>query len=135
MLWRYFADLSGVKIALWCYLIWYLNVLSRYFDADPKLWLTSLGISFIVGFANNLNAMTAGQKSLEKKRPSLWVAFRFFLAPFCVSSFAAMVKGQGFFLVFPPTFRENATGLAACLAFVALIMGSRYRKRHPPNAT
>ena len=38
--------------------------------------------------------------------------------PFCVSSFAALVKDAGFILIFPSSLRENALGLAAIAAFV-----------------
>lgn len=118
----YLAGLSPVKVALWCYLIWYLNVLHLYFVADIRLWLTSLGISLIVGTANNLNALSSRETGQSFDR---WMAFRFFLAPFCVASFAAMVKDHGFVLVFPPTLLENARGLAACLFFAALVIGAR----------
>jgi hypothetical protein len=32
-----------------------------------------------------------------------WVVFRLFLMPFCVSSFAALVKHADYVLVFPPS--------------------------------
>ena len=48
---RYFANLSAGRTALWCYLIWYLFFAARYFDPSRNLWLTSLGISGIIGFA------------------------------------------------------------------------------------
>ncbi len=40
----YLANLSKGRLILWCYFIWYLVVLVRYFDPSPRLWLTSLGI-------------------------------------------------------------------------------------------
>ena len=107
---RYLAGLTPARIALWCYLLWYLVVLVRYFDPDPGLWLTSLGLSAIIGLALLLNA----------GRPlGRWQTFRFFLMPFCVSSFAALVKGRGFVLMLSPRWGEVATGLGVCLAFVA----------------
>jgi hypothetical protein len=39
--------------------------------------------------------------------------------PFCVSSFAALIKDRGFILVFEPQLRPNVIGLAGCAAFVA----------------
>jgi hypothetical protein len=47
-----------------------------------------------------------------------WPTFRLFVTPFCVSSFAALVKGQGFILIFSPKWRENAlaVGFARCWA-------------------
>src|SRR5882757_4228298 len=97
---RYFARLGAGKIVLWCYLIWYLFFATRYFDPSPNLWLTSLGISGIIGLA--LIISTSGGNS----RLGRWQIFRLFLMPFCVSSFSALVKGRGFFLVFSPRVRE-----------------------------
>ncbi|MBV9128637.1 MAG: hypothetical protein JO117_11195, partial [Verrucomicrobia bacterium] len=106
---RYFANLSLGRTILWCYLIWYLFFVARYFDDSPKLWLTSLGISGIVGVALILST-TAGAKS----RLEPWVTFRLFLMPFCVSSFSALVKGHGFLLVFSPRAQENLVALGLC---------------------
>ncbi len=123
----YLGGLSAVKIALWCYLIWYLNVLTLYFETTPRLWFTALGIALIVGTANNLNALT-GRRAGEHTDP--WMAFRFFLAPFCVASFAAMVKDHGFVLIFPPSPAENLRGLGACALFLALVwLAHRHKSR------
>lgn len=109
---RYLACLTPARTALWCYLLWYLVVLVRYFDPSLRLWLTSLGLSAIVGVALLLNAgWPLGR----------WQVFRFFLMPFCVSSFAALVKGRGFVLVFSPRWGEVAAGLSACLLFVGAV--------------
>jgi hypothetical protein len=47
--------------------------------------------------------------------------FRLYLMPFCVSSFAALVKDAGYVLVFPPSLRENLVGLGLMAAFVVLV--------------
>jgi hypothetical protein len=108
----YLSGLTPARTVLWCYLLWYLMVLVRYFDPSPRLWLTSLGLSVIVGFALLLNA----------GRPlSGWQRFRFFLMPFCVSSFSALVKGRGFFLVFSPRWTEVVVALGVCLVFVCVV--------------
>jgi hypothetical protein len=117
---RYLANLSAARTALWCYLLWYLVVLVRYFDPSPRLWLTSLGLSGIVGLALLLNA----GRPLHR-----WQVVRFFLAPFCVSSFSALVKGQGFVLVFSPRWGEVAAGLGACLLFVGVVRTARRCRR------
>ena len=41
---RYLSTLNKGRLILWCYLIWYMVVLVRYFDPNPRLWLTSLGL-------------------------------------------------------------------------------------------
>lgn len=103
-------------MVLWCYLIWYLYTLARYFDPSPRLWLSSLGISGIIGTALYLSTALAGQVKLSLGR---WQVFRLFLMPFCVSSFAALIKGRGFVLVFHPELADNALALGACATFVS----------------
>ena len=44
-------------------------------------------------------------------------------------SFAALVKDAGYFLIFPPTLRENLTGLAGIAAFVGLATGIKLWSR------
>ena len=77
---------------LWCYAIWYDVVLVRYFDANPQIWLTSLGLSAIIGCALLLSTRAATRGATLQG----WGVFRLFLMPFCVSSFSALVKGRGF---------------------------------------
>jgi hypothetical protein len=113
---HYFATLSTSRMVLWCYLIWYLNVLIRYFDPNPRLWLTSLGIGAVVGFALILS--TSG--SASRKRDG-WQTFRLFLMPFCVSSFSAMVKGQGFVVIFAPDIEVNMVPLTVIAAFCIFV--------------
>jgi hypothetical protein len=116
---RYLANLTMGRLILWCYFIWYLVVLVRYFDSSPLLWLTSLGISVIIGIALVISTTSSskGTTSLEG-----WQSFRLFLMPFCVSSFAALVKGQGFILIFSPRLRENLFAVGLCLGFCLAVM-------------
>jgi len=107
---KYLAGLSTGRLILWFYLIWYLVVLVRYFDPSPGLWITSLGISVIIGTALVINA----NSSTGKQRIDPWPTFRFYLTPFCVSSFAALVKGRGFYLIFSPNVSELLVGLVLC---------------------
>ncbi len=112
---RYFVNLSTGRIILWCYLVWYLFFAARYFDPAPSLWLTSLGLSGIIGIA--LLISTWG----DHARLASWTTFRLFLMPFCVSSFAALVKGRGFILVFSPRAEENLTVLGLCAGFCVFV--------------
>ena len=118
---RYLATLSTGRLILWCYFIWYAVVLVRYFDPSPRLWLTSLGLSVIIGIA--LYISTAATSSTRMKL-DFWQTFRLFLMPFCVSSFAALVKGKGFVLVFSPKPGEIllAVGLCAALCLVVFAL-------------
>ena len=112
---RYFANLPASRIVLWCYLLWYLFFAARYFDRSLHVWLTSLGLSAIIGIALVLS--TSGAET----RLSGWQVFRLFLMPFCVSSFAALVKGRGFILIFSPQWLENVAALALCGAFCGFV--------------
>ncbi|HXD01398.1 MAG TPA: hypothetical protein VN048_18815 [Verrucomicrobiae bacterium] len=111
MLIRYLANLSKGRLVLWCYFIWYVVVLVRYFDANARLWLTSLGLSAIIGTALFISTAKTGAARVELDR---WQIFRLFLTPFCVSSFSALVKGRGFILVFSPKPLEILLGTGLC---------------------
>jgi hypothetical protein len=115
---RYFRQLDTPRLILWCYAIWYVVVLVRYFDPSPALWLTSLGLSAIIGFALLLSTRAA----IGKTRLARWGVFRLFLMPLCVSSFAALVKGRGFILIFSPRLGENLLALGLCAGFCAFVM-------------
>ena len=111
---NYLTQLEKPKIILWCYFCWYASIIIQYFDTSLSLWMSSVGISILVGYALNLAAQSKGQPS------DRWVIFRLYLFPFCVSSFAATIKGKGFFLLFPT---QPMPLLIACLScFVLLIV-------------
>ncbi|HMJ11954.1 MAG TPA: hypothetical protein VK524_11100 [Polyangiaceae bacterium] len=114
----YLANLNTARTVLWCYLIWYLVVLARYFDGTPSLWLTSLGLSGIIGTGLYLNTAHSGKTRTPLGR---WQILRLYLMPFCVSSFAALIKGRNFWLVFHPDLEGNAVAVAACAAFCAAV--------------
>ena len=116
---RYLRNLNAARLVLWCYFIWYLVVLVRYFDPDVRIWLTALGLSGIIGVALLLNTTASGR---ERVRLEAWPTFRLFLTPFCVSSFAALVKGRGFVLVFSPDWREMAVAAGLCALLVIAVM-------------
>jgi len=113
----YLAGLTAGKVALWCFLIWYLATIIQHFDATPAIWLNALGISLIIGIALYLSV-----REPAKPPPDRWTVARLFLMPFCVSSFSQLIKGKGFVLVFAPTLRENLLAAGACLAFVLLVL-------------
>jgi hypothetical protein len=116
---KYLANLTTGRTILWCYFIWYANVLARYFDPSPWMWLTSIGLSVIIGTALVISA-TSGSRGTTKLEG--WQTFRLYLMPFCVSSFAALVKGRGFILVFPPTLRENLIAGGMCAVFMLVVL-------------
>ena len=116
---HYLAHLPRGKIVLWCYLIWYLSTVVHHFDPAPRIWLNSVGISALIGIALILSV---GGRAVLADR---WQTFRLFAMPFCVSSFSALIKGQGFVLIVPPSPNELAASLGLCACFVTLVFGLR----------
>jgi hypothetical protein len=114
---RYFANLTAGRIALWCFLLWYVATVAHHFDPTPAIWLNALGISGIIGIALYLSVREPG-----KPAPDRWTTLRLFLMPFCVSSFSQLIKGKGFVLIFPPDPYELAVTLAACAVFVVAVI-------------
>jgi len=117
----YLRQLSTAKQVLWCYLIWYLSMVTFHFDYTPRIWITSLGISAAIGVGLILSV--SGNGKLD-----FWTTARLFLMPFCVSSFSALVKGQGFVLIFSRVWREDVIAAGACVAFVSLCYLQRLKK-------
>lgn len=111
----YFSKLSVGKTILWCYLLWYLVIVGFYFDPNPRIWLNSVGISLVIGFALILSVSPAGGAKLEP-----WQVMRLFAMPFCVSSFSALIKDKGFIFILPPTPREQLCALGVCGCFFLL---------------
>lgn len=123
---RYLAQLTTGRIVLWCYALWYAVNVSLHFDPRPRLWFTSLGLSFIIGIALVLSTRASASGTTQLDR---WQTFRLFLMPFCVSSFAALVKEAGYVLVFPPSLRENLIGFAAIALFLTIVTVLRRMQR------
>jgi hypothetical protein len=121
---NYLSALTPGKIALWCYFIWYLVTVVAHFDASPGLWLSSLGISAIVGLGLLLSVQTE-----PSVRPNRWQKFRLFLMPFCVSSFSALIKGQGYILVLPSRPLELRISILSCAIFVLVVLALKRTQR------
>jgi hypothetical protein len=101
-------------LVLWCYLIWYLCTLVLYFDPAPALWFNSLGISALIGSGLLLSV---GQRP---SKANAWQTLRLYLMPFGVPSFAALIKGKGFYLIVPTRLAEALLCVGSCLSFVGL---------------
>ncbi|OIP78115.1 MAG: hypothetical protein AUK48_02310 [Oscillatoriales cyanobacterium CG2_30_44_21] len=112
---KYFGEIKLAKSILWCYLIWYIVIVIFYFDPAPKIWINSVGISAIIGTGLMLSV------SSSNIRREYWQIFRLYLMPFCVSSFAALIKDQGFIVFISPKLIENTIALSACVIFLAAI--------------
>ena len=125
---RYFASLSVGKTVLWCYLLWYLVTVVCYFDPSAAIWLNSLGISALIGFALILSVGGLGNKKDK------WQTFRLFLMPFCVSSFSSLIKGKAYVLVFPPDRTVLLLSIGTCVTFVILVQSLKLAAKRYANA-
>jgi hypothetical protein len=116
---RYFASLTTGRVILWCYAIWYAVNVAAHFDGRPRLWLTSIGLSAIIG-----TALVIGTRASSHGLTALdgWQVFRLYLMPFCVSSFAALVKDAGYILVFPLSLELNLIGAGLIAGFVVVVL-------------
>ena len=112
----YLANLQKGKIILWCYLIWYIVIVSFYFDPDIRIWINSSGICVVIGVALILSV--SGKPGSKMDR---WQIFRLFAMPFCVSSFSSLIKGHGFIFVIPPDKSEQIVVVSACAIFVIIV--------------
>ncbi len=112
MLLYYFKNIGSQKIILWCYLIWYFTIMSIYFEPSLKLWASSIGISFIIGFALILSTSQQGSQQ------DIWIKIRLFLFPFCVSSYSATIKDYNFILLFPTNLLHLSISIANILLFL-----------------
>lgn len=119
---RYLAELTLPRLVLWCYLIWWGFVFARYFDPSVRLWLSSLGIAAIIGTGLYLSTAHGGR---SRTRLEPWQIARLYMMPFCVSSFAALIKGKNFVLVFDPSLGANLLALSGCAAFVGAALLAR----------
>ncbi len=115
---QYVISLSKGKVVLWCYLIWYIVTIFHYFDPSIRIWLNSLGISLVIGFALLLSVSKPQDAKID-----FWQTFRLFLMPFCVSSFSSLIKGKGYILILPPNPTEQLISFGACLLFVLFVYG------------
>jgi hypothetical protein len=123
MLLRYLRNLTTGRLILWCYFLWYLVVLVRYFDPSPRVWATSFGLALIVGFALYVNTSYSGATRI---RLGFWPTVRLFMMPLCVSSFSALVKGRDFVLIFSPRAGEVALAVGLCAGLcVATVVAKR----------
>ena len=123
---RYLANLSAGRLLLWCYFLWYLVVLVRYFERDARLWLTSFGMSLIIGVALYISTTAAAS---VRGPLGFWPTVRLFMMPFCVSSFAALVKGKEFVLIFPTRPSDLLWGFGLCAAFCAAVAVVKFAGR------
>jgi hypothetical protein len=113
---QYLYGIKLDKAVLWCYLIWYIVVVCFHFDPSVKIWINSLGISVVIGTGLMLSV------SSSKGERDHWQTFRLYLMPFCVSSFSALIKEQGFIVFISPNITETIVSVSCCVLFLLLIL-------------
>jgi len=113
---QYLYEIKLDKAILWCYLIWYVIVVCFHFDPSLKIWINSIGISAVIGTGLMLSV------SSTKGERDLWQAFRLYLMPFCVSSFSALIKDQGFIVFISPNIKETIVSVSCCVLFLLVIL-------------
>ena len=113
---QYLYEIKLDKAILWCYLIWYVTVVCFHFDPSVKIWINSLGISVVIGTGLMLSV------SSSKGERDRWQAFRLYLMPFCVSSFSALIKEQGFIVFISPNIKETIVSVSCCVLFLLVIL-------------
>jgi hypothetical protein len=113
---QYLYEIKLDKAILWCYLIWYVTVVCFHFDPSVKIWINSIGISVVIGTGLMLSV------SSSKGERDRWQAFRLYLMPFCVSSFSALIKEQGFIVFISPNIKETIVSVSGCVLFLLVIL-------------
>ncbi len=114
---RYLYEIKLDKAILWCYLIWYILVVYFYFDSSSKIWINSVGISVVIGTGLILSVASSNIGETDH-----WQTFRLYLMPFCVSSFSALIKDQGFIVVVSPKIQETIVSVFCCVLFLSIIL-------------
>ena len=113
---QYLYEIKLDKAILWCYLIWYVTVVCFHFDPSVKIWINSIGISAVIGTGLMLSV------SSSKGERDRWQAFRLYLMPFCVSSFSALIKEEGFIVFISPNIKETIVSESCCVLFILVIL-------------
>jgi hypothetical protein len=113
---QYFYEIKLNKAILWCYLIWYVVIVYFYFDPSPKIWINAIGISAVIG-----TALLLSVSSGRTNQRDYWQTFRLYLMPFCVSSFSALIKDQGFIIIISPKIGETLVAILGCGLFLLVV--------------
>lgn len=114
-----FENLTPRIILLLLYFAWYLWIVINFRlpqDISYVKWGTSILLSIFVGTALNVNAYVPPfQEHITLRK---WAIFRFYLIPFCVSSYSNVSFYYNFVALFP--IHDYVTGVIG-IALVVLI--------------
>ncbi len=96
--------------------------MARHATASLAVWLNAAGIAAAIGVILAANAIPPGQQWRDL---GFWPLARFFLIPFCVSSYSAVMNRIGLVLIFPIAVEDNLTGAAAIVGFLLICLAAR----------
>ncbi len=119
---HYLARLDNRRLLLWSAFLWYVAIMARHATASPVLWLNSAGIAAVIGVILAANAIPPGRKWREL---GFWPLARFFLIPFCVSSFSAVMNRVGLVLIFPHNVADNLVAAGTVALFLLVFAAAR----------
>jgi hypothetical protein len=95
------------------------------------LWINSLGISLVIGTALMLSVSSASVSTniSPKYKADHWQTFRLYWMPFAVSSFAALIKNEGYFVIFSSDLHELLSAVGACGLFLGIVAMIKLNKQ------
>jgi hypothetical protein len=125
---QYLYELKLAKVILWCYFIWYVVIVYFYFDPSLKLWLNAIGISLVIGTGLLLSVASGKTGTGKAGKRDNWQTFRLYLMPFCVSSFSALIKDQGFIVFVSPKVKETLVAVSGCVLFLLIVWFVKFIK-------
>lgn len=120
---RYLARLDNRHLLLWSAFLWYVAIMARHATASPAAWLNSAGIAAVISIILAANAILPGRKWSDL---GFWPLARFFLIPFCVSSFSAVMHKEGLVLVFPRNLADNLAAAGTVALFLLLCAAAHH---------
>ncbi|MBI2511927.1 MAG: hypothetical protein HYV96_08110 [Opitutae bacterium] len=118
----YLAGLDRARTLLWSAFGWYLIMILRHPPGSFDAWANAAGIAVVVGAILLANADHAG---VSPQKLGFWPIARFFLIPFCVSSFSTAMRASGLVLIFSRDMNDNLWGVGA----VAGLLATRWSAR------
>jgi len=115
MLIRYLAALDLRRSLLWSALLWYGVMMVRHGPQPFGVWLNSASIALVVGLILITNAVPSG---VSWRSLGFWPTARFFLIPFCVSSFSSALRDTPLLVIFPGNAMDNLLAGATVVVFL-----------------
>lgn len=118
----YLARLDNRRLLLWSAFLWYVAIMARHATSSPAVWLNSAGIAAVISVILAANAIPVGRNWQDL---GFWPLARFFLIPFCVSSFSAVMNKAELVLIFPRNLADNLVAAGAVVLFLMLCAAAR----------